>query len=95
MSRYITLYDSNSERKFTTLATDEVSQASEINARRITLITASQPHFVEFGTSTVIATTMSAVISANSIIDLNVVAGSHIATRTISGSSYITIIDAD
>lgn len=96
MSRYITLYDSNGTSKFTTLLTGAASQSTAVTTRRVTLMTGTQPHFVAFGTSTVtVSTSTGAVIPANSVVDLNFVAGTHIAVLSPLGASYITIVDAD
>lgn len=95
MSRYITFYTSTGTSKFTTLATNVASVSTATLGRRLTLLTGNQTHFVAFGTSTVTASTSSAVIPANSIIDLNITTGTHIAVLSPGGASYITIVDAD
>lgn len=95
MSRYITFYTSTGTSKFTTLATNVASVNTATLGRRLTLLTGSQPHFVAFGTSTVTASTSSAVIPANAVVDLNVTTGTHIAVVSPGGASYITIVDAD
>lgn len=95
MSRYITFYTSAGASKFTTLATNVTSVSTTTAGRRLTLLTGNQTHFIAFGTSTVVASTSSAVIPANSVLDLNVTNGTHIAVVSPGGASYITIVDAD
>lgn len=95
MSRYLTLTDTTGTAKYKTLATSGVSTSTAITARRITITTGLVPHFVAFGTSTVVATTSGFVVPANSQLDFNFVSGTHIAVLSSSGSSYVSILDAD
>lgn len=95
MSRYHTIYDTAGAVKFRTLGTNAVSTSTQVTARRITVTTGAVPHFVAFGTSTVVATTSSCVVPANAMMDFNFVTGQYVAALSSSGASYITIIDAD
>lgn len=96
MSRYLTLYSSTGTAIFQTLATGAASvKSSALTSRRITILNGSTPHFVAFGTSTVTASTSSAVLPANCALDFNFTSGQFVAALAASGSSYITIIDAD
>lgn len=95
MSRYHTLYTSTGTAKFQTLATNAVSTATQLAARRITLFTGATPQFVAFGTSTVAATTSSAVVPANSAIDYNFSTGQYVAVLSSTGTSFVTILDSD
>ena len=94
MSRYHTLYTSDTA-KFTTLQTGGASVNTPITGRRITVMCNGTGHFMAFGTSTVVATTSSCVIPANSVLDFNFTTGTHVALLSASGSAYVTIIDAD
>jgi len=96
MSRYHTLYDTAGAAKFQNLVTGaSTTRSSAITSRRITITTAAVPHFVAFGTSTVVATTASCVVPANTMMDFNFVTGQYVAALSSSGASYITIIDSD
>lgn len=96
MSRYLTLYSSTGTSVFQTLATGAASvRSGQLSSRRITLLNGSTSHFVAFGTSTVVATTSSAVLPPNAVLDFNFTSGQYVAALAASGSSYITIIDAD
>lgn len=95
MSRYITFYTSDGSPKFTTLATGAASTSTAITARRVTVLTGAQTHFLAFGTSTVVATTASAIVPANAVLDINCTTGTHIAVVTGGTASQITIVDAD
>lgn len=96
MSRYHQLYSTTSTAKFQTLGTGAASvRTNEIAGRRITIFTGSVPQFVEFGTSTVVATTSSAVAPANSMIDYHFEPGNYVAILSGSGASYVTVLDAD
>lgn len=96
MSRYLTLYSSTGTAIFQTLATSGTSaRSTQLTSRRISLMNGNTPHFVAFGTSTVVATTASVVIPANCVLDFNFTSGQYVAALAASGSSYITIIDAD
>lgn len=96
MSRYLTLYDVNSGSKFQTIQTSGSSvKSTAISGRRITVISNDTAHFMAFGTSTVVASTSSCVLPANSVLDFNFVSGQYIALIAASGSGYVTIIDAD
>lgn len=96
MSRYHTLYSSTGTAKFQTLVTGASQvRSAAIDARRITITTSGSPHFVAFGTSTVAATTSSAVIPANAVIDFNFVSGQYVSALSYSGAGTITIIDSD
>jgi hypothetical protein len=95
MSRYHTLYDTTGTAKFKTLATGAASTSTVVTARRITLFTTTVPQFVAFGTSTVVATTSSAVVPANACVDYNFVSGQYVAVLSSNGVSSITILDSD
>jgi hypothetical protein len=96
MSRYHTLYDSTGVAKFQTVLTGAASvRSAAITSRRVTITTAAVPHFVAFGTSTVVATTASCIVPANTMMDFNFVNGQYVAALSSSGASYITIIDSD
>lgn len=95
MSRYLTLTDTTGTAKYKTLATGAVSTSTAITARRITVTTGLVPHFVAFGTSTVVATAAGFVVPANSQVEFNFISGTHMAVLSSSGSSYISILDAD
>lgn len=96
MSRYHTLYDSNGNAKFQTIQTSGTSvKSTAITSRRITVIGNSVPHYMAFGTSTVTASTSSAVIPAGAVLDFNFVSGQYVALMSSSGVGYITIIDSD
>lgn len=96
MSRYHTLYASNSNTpKFTTLQTGAASVNTAVTARRITVVTNGTSQFMEFGTSTVTASTASCVVPANSMMDFNVTTGTHVAFISPTGLGYVTVIDAD
>lgn len=96
MSRYITLYDVNGNKKSQTLGTSGTSaRSTQITARRITIITGAYHHHVAFGTSTVVAATSDAIIPANSMIDFNFTPGQYVAAISGSAATYITIIDSD
>ena len=97
MSRYHTLYSSTGTAKFQTLVTGAGQvRSAAIDARRITITTSNIPHYVAFGTSTVVATTSSAVIPANCVLDFNFVPGQYVsAIGYAAGAGTITIIDSD
>lgn len=96
MSRYHTLYSSTGAAKWTTFSTGAASTNTSVTARRITIVTNSQPHFVAFGTSTVAASTASFIVPANTVLDFNVnTTTTHIAAISPAGASYITVLDAD
>lgn len=96
MSRYIQLYNTTGTTKYQTLATSQVSaRTSVINGRRITILSGSVPHFVEFGTSTVTATMTSALLPADSMVDYHFEPGQYVAVLSSSGTSYVTVLDAD
>lgn len=96
MSRYIQLYNTTGTTKYQTLGTGVASvRTTAIAGRRITLFTGAVPHFVEFGTSTVTATTTSAIVPANSAIDYHFESGQYVALLSSSGNSYVTVLDAD
>jgi hypothetical protein len=95
MSRYHTLYTSTGTAKFQTLATSAVSTSTQLDARRITLFTGPVQQFVAFGTSTVTATTSSAIVPANSAIDYNFSTGQYVAVLSSNGASVVTILDSD
>lgn len=96
MSRYHTLYDSDGNVKFQTIQTSGSSvKSAAITGRRVTVIGNGTVHFMAFGTSTVSATTSSAVLPAGAVLDFNFVSGQYIALLAASGSGYVTIIDSD
>ena len=96
MSRYHQLYNTDGTPKFQTLATGAYStRTSAISGNRITIFTGSVPQFVEFGTSTVVATTSSSVAPANSMIDFHFDSGNYVAVLSSSGASSVTILDSD
>ena len=96
MSRYFTLYDTTGTARYQTLATSATSaKSTAINGRRITILTNEVAALVAFGTSTVVATTASCVIPANSALDFNFVSGQYVAAIATTGTGYLTIIDAD
>jgi hypothetical protein len=96
MSRYHQLYNASDVAKFQTLATGAVStRTAAITGRRITIFTGTIPQFVEFGTSTVVATTSSAVAPANSMIDYHFEPGNYVAILSSGAAGYVTILDAD
>lgn len=96
MSRYHTLYDSNGNAKFQTIQTSGSSvRSTAITGRRVTVIGNGTAHFIAFGTSTVSATTSSAVLPAGAILDFNFVSGQYVALLSSSGVGYVTIIDSD
>lgn len=95
MSRYHTLYTTTGTAKFSTLVTSGVSTSTQVTARRITIFTGAVPQFVEFGTSTVIATTTSSVVPANTMIDYNFSSGQYVALLSSTGSSAVTVLDSD
>lgn len=94
MSRYHTLYNAGSA-KFTTLLTGATSVNTPVSARRITVVTNGTSQFMAFGTSTVVATTASCVVPANTMMDFNMTTGTHVAFISPSAAGYVTIIDAD
>ena len=96
MSRYLTLYSSTGTSMFQTFATSGTSNRStQLASRRITILNGGTPHFIAFGTSTITASTSSVVLPANCVLDFNFTNGQYVAALAASGSSYITIIDAD
>lgn len=96
MSRYLTLYDVNGIARFQNLGTSGVSaRSTQLTSRRITITTGAYHHHVAFGTSTVVATTASAVIPAFSVLDFNFVPGQYVAAISGSAASFVTIIDCD
>ena len=95
MSRYLTLFANNTLTYKTLLVGVGTGARTAISARRITIMTDGVSQFMEFGTSTVVASTASCVIPANSVVDFNVTTGTHVAFVTASAQGYVTIIDAD
>lgn len=96
MSRYHTLYNTAGAAKWTTISTGAVSTNTSVTARRISVVTYSSPHFVAFGTSTVVASTASFIVPANTVLDFNVTSSAtHVAAICPAGASYITVLDAD
>ncbi len=96
MSRYHQLYNTSNAAKFQTLVTGAAStRTSAITGRRITIFTGTVPQFVEFGTSTVVATTSSAVVPANSMVDYHFESGQYVAVISPGGASSVTILDSD
>jgi len=96
MSRYFQLYDTTSTAKFQTLMVGAASiKTTAISGRRITLFTGTVPTFVEFGTSTVTATTSSAVAPANCMIDYHFEPGQFVALLSSGAVTYVTVLDAD
>lgn len=96
MSRYLTLYSSTGTAMFQTLATSGTSaRSTQLTSRRITVLNGSTAHFIAFGTSTITASTSSAIVPPNAVLDFNFTSGQYVAALAASGSSYITIIDAD
>jgi len=96
MSRYLTLYDVNGNKKFQTLASSgTAARSTQITARRITIITGVYHHYVAFGTSSVTAVVTDAVLPAYSTLDFNFTPGQYVSVLSGSAASSVTIIDAD
>lgn len=95
MSRYITLNSDLQYNKFKTIQTGVVSTSTFITGNRISLITSSEYQFMEFGTSTVIASTSSAIVPANTLINLHAEPNSYIALLSPNGNSYVSILDTE
>ena len=95
MSRYMTPYTSAGVPKFATLVTNTSSINTATTARRITVLVGAVPHFMTFGTSTIVATAAGVVLPAHSCLDFNMTTGTHIAFLSSSGASTVTVIDAD
>ena len=95
MSRYLTPYTNTGTTKFTTVATSGVSANTAITARRITVMTGAVPHYMAFGTSTVVASSTSLLLPANNCLDFNMTTGTHVAFLSSSGASAVSVIDAD
>lgn len=96
MSRYHQLYNTTGAAKYTTTATSAVSsRVGPITGKRVTIFTGAVPHFLEFGTSSVVATVSSAVAPANSMIDYHFESGQYVAVLASTGTSIVTVLDSD
>lgn len=91
----MTPYSSSGTPKWATLVTNTTSVNTATSARRITVLTGAVPHYMVFGTSTVVATAAGVVLPAHSCLDFNMTTGTHVALLSSSGASVVTIIDAD
>jgi len=96
MSRYHQLYSTAGTAKYTTTSTGAVStRVGPVAGKRVTIFTGAVPHFIEFGTSSVVASVTSAVAPANSMIDYHFESGQYVAVLASTGTSVVTILDSD
>lgn len=96
MSRYYTLYDANDASKVQTFQTTTATTTSTVlTSRRISISSSLVPHYVSFAATPTIVTASSFVIPANEVLEFNFTSGYKVAVQAVSGSGFISIIDAD